>query len=109
MAGPEQVLEVVVRSGFLVAVGDDHGDRGTGGQTVVEPGQDLDPVGFVALGHEPALTGPTAVEVVLDRIDVECEPGRAPVDHDPHCGPVRLAERLEPEQPAEGTGHQEPG
>ena len=63
---PVDVAHVLVGAGTLVGVAHQHRDRRADGETVEDARQDLDLIGFVALGDEPALAGPAAVEVGLD-------------------------------------------
>ncbi len=67
---------------------------------VVDTGEDLDTVGLVALGHQAALAGPSAVEVGLDVVLGELQPWRAPVEHDAHRTAVGLAEGGDAEERA---------
>jgi hypothetical protein len=67
--------------------------------------QDLDAVGFVALGYEAALARSATIEIALDLFDGERQSGRAAVDDDTHAATMRLAECGDAKDRAEGAGH----
>ena len=71
--------------------------------------QDLDLVALVALGHQPALPGPAAIEVGLDALRVEREAWWAAVDDDADAASVGLAEGMDAEgvSPAAAHPHQD--
>ncbi len=64
-------------------------------------GQDLDRVGFAALGREARLARLAAVEVDLDLLGGQRDAGRAAVDHAADGGPVAFAPGGHAEEMAE--------
>src|SRR5262249_29901558 len=86
-------------------VPDQERDRRPRGLPLEEAGQHLDPVRLAALGGQPALPRPAAVEVALDVRRVDGDPRRASVDHHPHRRAVRLAESADAEEGAEDVPH----
>ena len=61
MGGTVFGAEFVVVAGALVFVTDDEGDGGAGGAVVFDAGEDLDLVGFLALGDDFGLSGAASV------------------------------------------------
>jgi hypothetical protein len=69
-------------------------------------GENLYRIGFLALGGEARLSGPAAIEIVLDVFDRQGELRRAAIDHAANRDPVAFAEGRDPEHVAEGVeGH----
>ena len=105
MRGAVEVPEMVVGARAGVVVADQDGDRGAGGPTLEHPGEDLGPVGLAPLGGQSTLAGSSTVEVVLEVVLGEGEPGRAAVDHHADAGAVALTPGAEAEDGSEGAAH----
>jgi hypothetical protein len=106
VSGTEGVgkFRVVLAARILVA--DQQRDRRAGGHALVHAGQDLDTVGFAPLRHMARRAGPAPVEIVLQVLGRQRQPGRAAVDHAADRRSVRLAEVGDlQEVPEGGTGH----
>ena len=92
MRGTEEVLHGVVIGRMLVFVADEQSDGGAGGAAFEHAGEDLQAVAFLAGGGNGGLSGTTAVEHVLDRVQIEVDPGRDAFKHPADGHPVRFAE-----------------
>src|SRR5450755_3419085 len=69
-------------------------------------GQNFYRIGLLALGGEARLSGPAAIEIVLDVFDRERQQRRTAIDHATDRDPMALAEGRDPEHVAEGVeGH----
>ena len=99
--GPRQVhlfgLEPLDRPGVhpllpvgVVAVGDEDGDRAAEGAAVADAGADLDRVGLDPHPAAAAVAELAPRHVAVERLAVELEPGRHPLDDRDEPGPVRL-------------------
>ena len=109
VAGTERVGDRRVVLAARVLVADQERDRRAGGAAFENAGQDLDRVGFAALGDVARRAGLAPVEIVLDVGGGERKPGRTAVDHAADRRSVRFAERGDAKKPAEGVaGHRSP-
>lgn len=88
-----------------IFIGDVEGDGGAQGFVMVDAGEDLDGIGFLARGSDIALTGPAAVEVVLDILCGEGEAGGASINDDADGTAVAFAVSGNLEEGAEDAGH----
>ncbi len=79
----------------VVAVGDEDGDRAAEGAAVAQSGADLDRVGLDFHPPAAAVAELAPRHVAVERLAVELEPGRHPLDDRDEAGPVRLARRCE--------------
>src|SRR5262249_37321032 len=92
----------------VVFVADQKADRGAGGLAFEHAGQDLDAVGFHALGHVARAAGLPAVQLLLYVGFGEREPRRAAVDDAAVRRPVALPERRHAIQQPEGVARHDP-
>ena len=76
---------------LVVAVAHDEGERGPERAPVAQPGEHLDLVALDPLARAAAVALLAAVEVGVDRLSVEHEPGREAGQDRNERGPVRLA------------------
>src|SRR5690606_32407699 len=109
VAGPEQVLQLVVVARARIRVLDQETDRRTGRAALEHAREDPHLVVLASLARELRGTGAAPVDVRLQVGRGELEPRRATVDDAAERGTVALAEGRHREQLAEGiTGHREP-
>ncbi len=92
--------ELVVVPALGVRVSDQDRDGWCRWSALEHPGKNFGLVGLLALGREPALARPAAVELHAEIIDRQLKPRRAAVD-DHHVGwAVGFARRGDDEMPA---------
>ena len=103
MAGAEGLRDLTVVLAALVGVADQQADRCSGRVALVHARQDLDLVGFLALGDVAAGAGTAPVQVDLDVRLGQRQAGRAAVDHAADRRSMRFAEVGDGEQGAEGV------
>src|SRR5581483_9645042 len=107
VVGAEHVLDLVVVVGTLVGVLDQQRDRRAGGAALVDAGEDLHRVGFLALRDVARSARLAPVQVRLDVGFAQLEVGGAAVDDAADGGAVALAEAGDAEQLADGiAGHE---
>ena len=105
VGGAVDILEVFIRAGPGIGVAHQHGNGRPERLALEHPGEDLHPVGLISQGREPALTRAAAIQVVLDHLRSQRQPGRAAIHHRPNAAPMRLPKRRNPEQPPRRTAH----
>ena len=83
--------EVVEALEFVVAVGDFEHDRAAEGDAAPDAGEDVDGVGFDPLPAAAAVAALAALELDVDRLDVDGDAGGEAVDQGDQCFAVRFA------------------
>jgi hypothetical protein len=106
LARTEAVLDLVVVARARIGVLDQQTDRGTGGASLEDAGEDAHHIGFFALAHELRGAGAAAVDVALEIGLGEFEPRRTTIHHAADRRPMALAEGRHLEKSTDGvTGH----
>ncbi len=96
---------VAVIAGALVAVVDRQTDRCAEGLTVFCSGENGDQVFFVARSRQCALSRPAAVELRLNILFTQCQPGRTAVHHGTDRFAVGFAECGDPKKCSKRAAH----
>jgi len=102
MTGAKGCGQVVVIGRTLVFVRDEQGDGRAGGFAFEYATEHLYGIAFLALRNDSALAWASAIQVVLDKIEVERESGRATVQNATYSRPVGFAESGDAKDGAEG-------
>src|SRR5690606_19632990 len=104
--GPETVLDLVIVASPLIDILDQQTDRGAGRHTLEDARKNLHGVRLAALRDEAGLAGAAAVQIFLNVLLGQREPGRAAVDDAAERRPVAFAEgRDGKELPERVAGH----
>ena len=105
MGGTKSHLHLAVILGPLVLVAHHHGDRRAKGEAIEQAAENLDAIILLAGGGDPALARFAAVELGLDGLLIQWQPGRAAVHDHTHPTAVGFAERADAEKLAEAAAH----
>ncbi|RMM20765.1 Alpha/beta hydrolase protein [Pseudomonas syringae pv. aptata] len=102
----EQVFDRRIVLGFLIGVADQQADGGAGGLALEDPRENLDFIGLLTLRGVAAGARLAPVEVALQVLQVQFQPGRAAVDDSDQRRAVAFAGGGDSEQLAESVaGH----
>ena len=102
MARPEELRDGLVIAALLVLVEDDHGDGMARGLPLEDPAQHLDAVRFAAGSDQVRLARAPAVQIPLDGLQIEGQPGLHAVHHYADSSAMAFAEGDDAERAAEG-------
>ena len=103
VAGPVQILEGFVGPGVGVLVADQETDRGPRGDPLEDTAQNLDGVGFLALGGDAGLAWASPTQLMLHRGVVQLQTWRTAFHHRSQAAPMGLAEGGDAEETTEGA------
>ena len=92
MGRPRDPAHLAVVTGPLVLVGHEEANGRPQRDTVFHTGKDGHPVGFLAVGGQPALARPATIQLWLDIGLIQPHAGRATVEHGAHAFAVGFAE-----------------
>lgn len=105
MAGAVFGLHLVVVATPVVLVHDEEGDGGAEGLAIKNAGEDLNVVGFLALGDDFALAWASAIEFGLDLFGGDLKARRAAINYDSDTGAVGFSEGGDAKEGSELAGH----
>ena len=103
VAGPVQILDIVVVRGFGIGVHHQHADRRTSGAALEDTRENLHLIRLLASRRNLALADSPAIQFTLDILLSQIQPGRAAIHNAADRGAVRLAPGGQAKDLAEGV------